>query len=244
MDGVGEARGGLDQIAGDFARLSRMLAEESGGLDPERLVRVAAHVTPHAEHCAITLMVASQPPRTVAATGSLPEEVDRIQYATEEGPCLRAMTHDGVTLVEDLRTDPRWPAFSARCVAETPVRSMLSTRLALDSGRSAAMNLYAYRPNQFADLDIGVASMFAPFVALAVQSRLDQQQVSGLQSALTSSRQIGTAIGILMARELVTSQQAFDLLRSASNHLNRKLRDIADEVVDTGGLPGGAPIDR
>jgi AmiR/NasT family two-component response regulator len=45
------------------------------------------------------------------------------------------------------------------------------------------------------------------------------------------------AIGVLMGRGNLTRGEAFTLLRSASQHLNRKLRDIAAEVVDTGELP-------
>jgi AmiR/NasT family two-component response regulator len=54
--------------------------------------------------------------------------------------------------------------------------------------------------------------------------------------ALTSNRQIGVAVGVLMAREKVTSERAFDLLRQRSNNTNRKLRDVAEEVALTGQL--------
>jgi ANTAR domain len=51
------------------------------------------------------------------------------------------------------------------------------------------------------------------------------------------SREIGTAMGVLMARNQMTQEEAFEALRGASQHLNRKLRDVAAEVVDTGVLP-------
>ena len=50
---------------------------------------------------------------------------------------------------------------------------------------------------------------------------------------------IGQAQGILMERERITADQAFDLLRRSSQHLNVKLRDVAQELVDTGAVPGG-----
>jgi hypothetical protein len=40
-----------------------------------------------------------------------------------------------------------------------------------------------------------------------------------------------------MARRLVTYEQAFAQLATASQHLNVKLRDIAAEVAETGELP-------
>jgi DNA-binding response OmpR family regulator len=63
-----------------------------------------------------------------------------------------------------------------------------------------------------------------------------QQTAAQLQMALTSNRQIGVAVGVLMAREKVTSERAFDLLRQRSNNTNRKLRDVAEEVALTGQL--------
>ena len=63
-----------------------------------------------------------------------------------------------------------------------------------------------------------------------------QQTTTQLQMALTTNRQIGVAVGVLMAREKVTSERAFDLLRVRSNNTNRKLRDVAEEVALTGQL--------
>lgn len=80
--------------------------------------------------------------------------------------------------------------------------------------------------------------------ALSVQSQVHQEDLGNLESALSSSRQIGTDIGILMAREYVTSQQAFELFRQASQQLNRKLRDIAAEVELIGELPPVPSRDR
>jgi AmiR/NasT family two-component response regulator len=61
-------------------------------------------------------------------------------------------------------------------------------------------------------------------------------QVANLEIALASNRDIGTAIGILMKSHLVTQDQAFTMLRTASQHGHRKLRDIANDVIFTGSL--------
>ena len=59
-------------------------------------------------------------------------------------------------------------------------------------------------------------------------------QVQHLEAALASSRAIGMAMGILMARHRLTEDQAFDQLRGMSSRRNVKLRDVATEVVHTG----------
>lgn len=59
---------------------------------------------------------------------------------------------------------------------------------------------------------------------------------SNLRMALEGNREIGVAVGVLMTVHRVTQAQAFDLLRAASQHSNRKLAAVAQEVVDTGAL--------
>lgn len=61
--------------------------------------------------------------------------------------------------------------------------------------------------------------------------------MGNLREALQSRELIGQAQGILMERERITADQAFDVLRRASQHLNRKLRDVAENVVTTGQSP-------
>lgn len=62
-------------------------------------------------------------------------------------------------------------------------------------------------------------------------------RADNLKKALGSNRVIGTAVGILMTSDKITAEEAFGRLRATSQHSNRKLRDVADEVVFTGALP-------
>jgi hypothetical protein len=69
-------------------------------------------------------------------------------------------------------------------------------------------------------------------------SELDglRAKVENLERALVTARRIGMALGILMARYGLTEERAFDALRLASHRTQRKIRDIADDVVLTGDL--------
>ena len=86
------------------------------------------------------------------------------------------------------------------------------------------------------------ASLLAPFAALAAEAHLRAHDVGNLTAALATSRQIGTAVGIVMARHRVSSDEAFALLRKASMDLNRKVHDIASEVELIGDLPRQGPV--
>jgi len=68
-----------------------------------------------------------------------------------------------------------------------------------------------------------------------------ENRSANLEQALSSNRQIGAAIGILMAMHKLPSDRAFALLREASNRTNHRLRDLADQVVLTGSLDSGNP---
>lgn len=233
-----QSENGLTQVGRQFRDLGVALTRADGtGLDPELVVAFAARALPHTHHCGLTLLRGHHAPRTVAATDELAQRVDDLQYARGEGPCLDASEGDPIVLSGDLGSDERWPTFGPECAGEIGVRSMLSIRLALGGDDRAALNFYARSVDAFAEADVQLASVLAPFAALAVEQTLRARDAENLHTALTTSRQIGTAIGILMARHLVTSAQAFELLREASQKLNRKLRDIAAEVTETGSLP-------
>lgn len=89
-------------------------------------------------------------------------------------------------------------------------------------------------PAQLADGDQMVERLSAEADAL-------RDKIANLEVALRSARQIGAAIGILMATLKVSQDEAFALLSYSSQTLHRKLRDIADQVVFTGALPTASP---
>jgi hypothetical protein len=62
------------------------------------------------------------------------------------------------------------------------------------------------------------------------------EKVANLEQALASNRDIGVAMGILSAHHSIRPDEAFELLRVASQHTNRKLRELAAEVIQTGEL--------
>src|SRR3954447_23119650 len=92
---------------------------------------------------------------------------------------------------------------------------MLSFRLFLEDDTIGALNLYSRK----------------------VQAFDEHNRAEQLDHALVSNREIGMAMGVLMDQERMTQEQAFAVLRGASQHLNRKLHDVAAELVEAGRLP-------
>ncbi len=172
-------------------------------------------------------------------TDPVVQEMDALQQQTGQGPCLDASVAGEMCYAEDLSDDSRWAVFGPLAAARG-VRSALGLHVA--SGEDVgALNLYARYPRAFGVIDRGKAVILAMFAGVAIASAQEhedeQRRIEGLTAALASREVIGQAQGILMERERVTGIEAFDILRRASQHLNRKLREVAQDLVDTGERP-------
>lgn len=183
---------------------------------------------------------------TPVHTDPIVVEVDAWQQQTCEGPCLDAITERVVIYSEDLETELRWVHFAPRAI-RAEIRSVLALPLAANSQRRA-LNLYARFPGSFGVFDRARAAILASlagFALAAAHSHEDEERrADNLHAGLASREIIGKALGILMERERITSDQAFEILRRASQHLNIKLREVAQNLVETGEDPDVGPTKR
>jgi GAF domain-containing protein len=201
------------------------------------ITRRAVDVVPNADAAAVSRSAKGGGFETVASTSDLPPRVDEIQYRLKHGPCVDAAREDAVFRLDELSIDRRWPDFGREAAEKHNVHSMLSVRLYLeDDDLIAGLNLYSTKSHAFASADQTNATLLATHGALAVQAARHRDKVDNLERALRTSRQIGMAMGILMATHKVTEDQAFGLLRIASQSTHRKLSDLAAGVAETGTL--------
>ena len=176
---------------------------------------------------------------TPVFTDPIVADLDGLQRETGEGPCLDALTHGLTFYASDLGEDVRWPLLGPRAV-DRGIRSVLGLPLPVN-GQPGALNLYARYHDAFGVIDRGRGALLAAMAGLAItvaQTHEDEERrAHNLQEALSTREVIGQAQGILMERDRISSEQAFDILRRASQHLNRKLREVAQGLVDTGERP-------
>ena len=222
-------------------RLGRLALRE---LSMDNLLQTVADLTktvmPGNPEASVLLLVKDRP-TTVCSTGELATNLDERQYERGHGPCLHAARTGEVTEIRDTRADDRWPDYTPRAVEHGNLSS-LSIPLAIDPDAqvSGALNIYARREDAFDEVSRSVATRFAPYAAVAAgnlyayQSARDMAE--NLQTALESRAVIDQAKGVLIERYKLTADQAFQLLARASMTTNRKLRDIADDLVRTGEL--------
>ncbi|GAA2467193.1 GAF and ANTAR domain-containing protein [Terrabacter carboxydivorans] len=227
----------LREIAESFAQLGSELESNGPEATLDAVARMAVERVPGARCASITSYEHGRF-RTVASTDDLARRADAIQYALGSGPCLDAIVDDALYRPKDLRHDDRWPEYGARVSGELGLLSMLSYRLGHESGDAIdGLNIYADQVAAFDERAELVGLMLATHGALAVALAANRLQVENLQKALVSNREIGVAMGVLMTRHHVTRDQAFGLLRMASQNANRKLHEVALQVADTGALP-------
>jgi len=228
----------LQATAAMFADLGHELATAAHEAPFDALTRVAVARVAGAQSASVTTLRGGQF-RTESATDDRARSADALQYELGSGPCVDAIIDDALYHPTDLRHDERWPEYGRRANAEFGVASMVSYRLGGDflaEEMIAGLNLYSYEPDAFSSGAVGIGLLLATHAAALVAAQLNRDKVMNLEQALASSRDIGVAMGVLMARYRLTREQAIDLLRIASQRSNRKLRDIAVEVGDCGVL--------
>ncbi len=227
-----------DSAAEVFAEMARSLLSQGDVRQTlQRIVDLAVGTIGGCEHAGISVL-RSGVGSTSAASDDVPPRVDAIQYDTGDGPCLSAIREHEVFQSGDLTSETRWPLFAARAAAETGILSMLCFRLFVAGDTLGALNLYSTAVDAFDERSRTIGLVFAAHAAMALSTAMHDEQ---LGEALQTRDLIGQAKGILMAREGVDADEAFDMLRRASQRLNIKLRDVAGDMVDSARSGGPAP---
>ncbi len=197
-----------------------------------RVSEMACDVTP-AKYAGITMLVEGRP-RTGVFTSAEAPEIDEAQYQSGDGPCLDAFRHTRVNRIDSTLEDSRWPAFCQLAVAHG-IYSTLSVPLSVRGESLGALNLYADVLGAFDETHEESVPMFADQAAIALanaQVYWDARQLGeNLTQALKSRETIDHAVGILMAAGGISPQDGFELLVRASQRENRKLRDVAEDIV-------------
>jgi GAF domain-containing protein len=227
----------LLHLYGDLGDQIAAHSDVRGALDA--ITQVAAASVPRAQFASITRRHGDRY-QTFGATDSAAVFCDNVQYEVGHGPCIDAVEKDHVFVSGDVATDRRWPVFGPTAAEQAGVHSVLSTRMVLDDeGAMAGLNIYSRDTDAFDEGSRTLALLLATHGAVAVSRAIAREKSANLEVALATSREIGIAMGVLMARHKCTRDQAFDLLRIASQRTHRKLRDLAAEVADIGRLDVG-----
>ncbi|WP_347109269.1 GAF and ANTAR domain-containing protein [Paenarthrobacter sp. S56] len=183
--------------------------------------------------CGITL---SRRRKSLTVAGSSQEArlIDEVQQAYGDGPCLYAMRAHKTVLVKDTSTETRWSDYCT-VIAGRGHLSALCVPLELDEGATAALNFFAPQADAFDEATIRNCELYASqaerALRLAVRIGTKQQHADDLREAMASRTVIDLACGIIMGQNRCGQEEAFQILKKASNGRNQKLRDVAEAMI-------------
>jgi GAF domain-containing protein len=223
-----------DVIDEGFIALGQfVVGEVAVGETLRQVAELTTQAIPGATFAGITLLSETGPTTAVFTHPAAPE-IDQAQYDAGEGPCLEAYRTGEVHRIDSTADDERWPTFS-RVALQHDILSTLSVPMVAAGRVTGALNLYSLAVEGFSDDDTRLALVLARQAAVVMANAQAYWQLfdinENLQQALVSRAVIEQAKGILMSQSRIPADEAFAILTRASQRENRKLRDIAQELV-------------
>lgn len=184
--------------------------------------------------CAVTVKVRRRP-TTVAGSSERAVELDQLEQAIGDGPCLKALRDMSPVLISDVASDLRWPELNRKFV-ERGVHSSLGVPLELSGEASAALNFFASTPGAFTpnvyDKATGFAAAAHSTLQLSVRITSALSRAEHLEAAMRSRTAIDLACGVIMGQNRCSQSEAMNILAKVSSNRNRKLRDVARELIE------------
>ena len=193
-------------------------------------------------YCGITLL-RHRSAATVASSSEHAQAVDEIQYQFGDGPCLRSCREGVLVHVPDFELDSEFPDYNDT-VLKNGIRSVLAVPFELPGADArAGLNLYSEKPNVFdasaVESAVNYVRQASKGLRLAVLLAQRTDNAANLRKAMESRTMIDTAVGIIIAQNRCSQEDAINLIKSASSTRNLKLRDVAAAIVESA---GGGPL--
>ena len=116
-------------------------------------------------------------------------------------------------------------------MAETEVRGMAGFRLRQEGQRVGALNVFSDTPGALTDHSLEQAIMLTAFASVTLAALERGEEATTLRRGLESNREIGKAVGLLMAMHNIDDDRAFEMLAKVSQEMNVKVAEVAAQVV-------------
>jgi transcriptional regulator with GAF, ATPase, and Fis domain len=184
--------------------------------------------------------------RVMASSSEAMRVLELFELQSQEGPCLDCYRTGQPVVNQDLATvNGRWPRFAAEALA-AGFHSVHALPMRLRGTVIGALNLFHIEPGEMRQADVAAAQAMADVATIGVlqhRAALEAQVLNEqLNHALNSRIVIEQAKGIIAERESLNMEQAFSRLRNHARHHNRRLVDVAGDVI--GGTLAASALDR
>jgi GAF domain-containing protein len=178
---------------------------------------------------------------TVASSSEEGRRLDETQYAFHDGPCLTAARQQRLVLIPDLKSDHRWSDYLEAALKEG-VRSVLAVPIPTDPFSHAGLNCYASTVGAFNEETVALLGQHAAAMSrvLRIALRLHGPEIhpDHLRAALKSRAVVDAAVSLIMLQQHGGREGALEVLQLAAKSGNRRMQDIATDIVRGGGFSG------
>lgn len=220
-----------------------------GSLDPERglaptlqQIADAAKQLFRADGAGLMLVDADGQLRWASASDQASQNLEDGQERLAQGPCAVAFSQRLPATIRNIHTEPDWQDFTQVLLAEG-ISSALSVPVELDGGVIGTLDVYAGEPRDWDPSEVAAIQAYAGLVAsllsAAIMAEVKGRLADQLQAALEHRWLIEQAKGVVMGREQLDAQAAFERLRGAARASTRRLADVAKDVTAGQPLPAG-----
>jgi GAF domain-containing protein len=174
--------------------------------------------------------------RVMASSSEAMRVLELFELQSQEGPCLDCYRTGQPVVNQDLaEAHGRWPRFATEALA-AGFRSVDALPMRLRGSVMGALNLFHVHPGAMRQPDVVAAQAMADVATIAIlqhRAALEAQVLNEqLSHALNSRVVIEQAKGMLAERLGVDMEQAFARLRNHARNHNRRLADVAHDVID------------
>lgn len=215
-----------------FDQLAAIVYEQA---DFDEVYRAICHSAPQlVDGCDHASLMVHQNDRfvTAAVSDDVARRVDDLERASGEGPCVDAIVDEALQLEPELTGAGQWPQLARHVLRDTPVRGVAGFRIIIEHKKVGALNLFSDRSRALTMTSANQGIILASFASVALAAVGRQEKADTLAGGLKSNREIGKAIGLMMAFHKVSDAAAFEILRQTSQDMNLKISDIARQVVE------------
>ena len=187
------------------------------------------------EAAGIMLMAPEGDLRVMASSSETMRVLELFELQSHEGPCLDCYRTGRPVVNQDLATiDGRWPRFAVEALA-AGFHSVHAIPMGLRGTILGALNLFHIEPGDMRQADIDAAQALADVATIAIlqhRAAVEAQVVNQqLQHALNTRVVIEQAKGMLAERAGLNMEQAFAQLRNHARSHNRRLVDVANDLI-------------
>lgn len=237
LDSRDDRAAAAQEAEGLFAAIAELVYAADSTAEIHQAIVDAAPILVPGVHRASLMLQRDGRFVTAAYTDPIARDIDAVERRLDEGPCVDAIVDATMYLEPDFARCSSWPRLSAHILRHTPVRGGAGFRLLVDDKKIGALNLWSDTTGLLDDASADRAMVLASFASLAVAADQHRLEAITLRDGLHSNREIGKAIGLLMAFYKVDDEEAWQILLRTSRDMNLKVSEVAREVVDHHNAP-------